>query len=70
MSVQCLKDTLEIIIDPLTDIINCPLMTSTYPLSWKLAEVIPLHKDGDPDNARNNRPVYHYFRVCQKFAIK
>jgi hypothetical protein len=30
VSVQCFKDTLEIIIDPLTDIINCSLMTSTY----------------------------------------
>jgi hypothetical protein len=57
VSVQCFKDTLEIIIDPLTDIINCSLTMSTYPLSWKLAEVIPSHKDGDADNAPNNRSV-------------
>ena len=57
LGVQCFKDTPEIIIDPVTDIINCSLMTSTYPMSWKMAVVIPLHKDGDPDNASNNRPV-------------
>ena len=72
VSVQCFKDTLEIIIDPLTDIINCSLMTSTYPLSWKLAEVIPLHKDGDPDNAPNNRPVSllsSLSKICDKVAL-
>ena len=71
MSLQCLKDTLEIIIDPPTDIINCSLMTPTYPLSWKLAEVIPLHKDGDPDIAPNNRPVSllsSLSKICDKVA--
>ena len=47
VSVQCFKDTLEIIIDPVTDIINC----------LQLAEVIPLHKDGDPDHPSNNTSV-------------
>ena len=70
---QCLKDTLEIIIDPLTDIIKCSLMTSRYPLSWKLAEVIPyLHKDGDPDIAPNNRSVSllsSLSKICDKVAL-
>ena len=69
---QCLKDTLEIIIDPLTDIINCSLRTSTYPTSWKQAEVIPLHKDGDPDNASNNRPVSllsNLSKICDKIVL-
>ena len=69
---QCLKDTLETIIDPVTDIINCSLMTSTYPTSWKLAEVIPLHKDGDPDNASNNRPVSllsNLSKICDKIVL-
>ena len=57
VSMQRFKNTLEIIIDPVTDIMNCSLMTSTYLMCWKLAEVIPLHKDGDPDNPSNNRPV-------------
>ena len=32
-------------------------MTSTYPSIWKLAEVIPLHKEGDHEVASNNRPI-------------
>jgi retron-type reverse transcriptase len=47
-------------------------MTSTYPLSWKLAEVIPLHKGGDPDNAPNNRPVsllLSLSKICDKVAL-
>ena len=72
VSVQCFKDTLEIIIGPVTDIINCSLMTSTYPISWKLAEVIPLHKDGDPDDASNNRPVSllsSLSKICDKVVL-
>ena len=53
----CLKDTLEIIIDTLADIVNCSFMTSTYPMRRKLAEIIPSHKDSDRDNPSNNRPV-------------
>ena len=72
VSMQCLKDTLKTIIDPLTDIINCSLMTSTYPTSWKLAEVITLHKDGDTDNASNNRPVSllaNLSKICDKIVV-
>jgi hypothetical protein len=47
-------------------------MTSTYPLSWKLAEVIPLQKDGDPDNSPNNRQVSllsSLLKICDKVAL-
>ena len=56
----------------MTDIINCSLLTSTYPLSWKLAGDIPLHKDGDPDNAPNDRPVSllsSLSKICDKVAL-
>ena len=33
VSMQCLKDTQETIIDPIIDTINCSLVTSTYPTS-------------------------------------
>ena len=47
-------------------------MTSTYPMSWKLAEVIPLQKDGDSDNALNNQPVSllpSLSKICDKVAL-
>ena len=33
------------------------MMTSTYPAMWKIAEVVPLHKEGDSEMASNNRPI-------------
>ena len=57
ISFRFLKDSLEVILHPLTDIINCSLRSSKYPLTWKLAEVIPIHKDGDHEVASNNRPI-------------
>ncbi len=47
-----LKDSLYVIVHLLTDIINCSLKTSKYPSTWKLVEVIPIHKDGDHERSR------------------
>ena len=60
------------ILDPVTDIINCSLMTSTYPSMWKIAEVVPLHKEGDPEIASNNRPISLLSclsKICDKVAL-
>ena len=56
-------------------LLNCQAgfaTASTYPISWKLAEVIPLHKDGDPDDASNNRPVSllsSLSKICDKVVL-
>ena len=52
-----LKDCRPVILGPLTDIINCSILTSTFPDNWKEAEVIPILKDGDHEKAANNRPL-------------
>jgi hypothetical protein len=36
INIQFIKDSLEVILDPVTDIINCSLTTSTYPSKWKM----------------------------------
>ncbi len=72
IGIQCIKDTLDVILDPLTNIINCSLMTSTYPSIWKLAEVIPLHKEGDHEVASNNRPISllaTLSKICDKVVL-
>ena len=54
-------------LDPITDIINCSLMTSTYPTVWKMAEVIPL-----PEVAQNNRPISLLSclsKICDKVVL-
>ena len=41
----------------LTLIVNCSLLSSVFPATWKTSEVVPLPKDGDLEIANNNRPV-------------
>ena len=45
-----LKDCLPVVLGPITNI-NCSFATSTFPDDMKLAEVIPLLKDGDHEVA-------------------
>jgi hypothetical protein len=47
-------------------------MSSTYPDVWKLAEVIPLLKEGDREVAFNNRPLSVLAiasKICEKMAL-
>ncbi len=39
---------------------------------WKIAEVVPLHKEGDPEIASNNRPISLLpclSKICDKVAL-
>ena len=58
VSMNVLKDCLPVVLGPITNIINCSFATSVFPDEWKLAEVIPILKDGDHEVASNNRPLY------------
>jgi hypothetical protein len=72
MGFRYLKDSLDVILYPLTDIINCSLRSSKYPSTWKLAEVVPIHKDGDHEAASNNCPISHLAalsKVCDKVVL-
>ena len=47
-------------------------MTSTYPTVWKMAEVIPLYKEGDPEVVQNNRPISLLSclsKICDKVVL-
>ena len=70
---RIIKDSLPIILGPLTEIINCSLRTSTFPTAWKKAEVIPIHKEGDHEIASNNRPISLLAvasKVCEKIVLE
>ena len=69
---RVLKDSLSVILGPLTEIINCSLATSTFPDAWKAAEVIPLLKEGDHNVASNNRPLSLLpvaSKVCERIVL-
>ena len=54
---KILKLSAEIIISPLTHIINLSLKHGTFPDKIKLAHVIPLFKKNDPTVCSNYRPI-------------
>ena len=62
-----IKDALPCILPALTDIVNHSLLSSVFPASWKISEVVPLPKDGDHELAKNNRPV-SCFQLCQRYV--
>ena len=67
-----LKDCLDVILGPLTDIINCSILTSSFPAKWKEAEVVPILKDGDHEVAANNRPISLLpiaSKVCERIVL-
>ena len=72
VSARILKDCLPVILGPLNEIINCSILTSTFPPKWKQAEVIPILKDGDHEEAANNRPLSLLpvaSKVCEKIIL-
>ena len=72
VSARILKDYLSVILGPLTEIINCSILTSTFPAKWKQAEVIPILKDSDHEEAANNRSLSLLAvasKVCEKIIL-
>ena len=54
---EILKIGSEVLVVPLTYIVNCSITTGKYPSIWKIAKVIALHKKGDKKTLKNYRPV-------------
>ena len=54
---------------PLKIIFRTILLTSTYPDTWKLANVTPIFKKGDKQNIKNYRPI-SLLPICGKFFEK
>ena len=72
VSMRVLKDCLPVVFGPITNIINCSFVTSTFPDDMKLAEVIPLLKDGDHEVASNNRPLSllnTVSKICERAVL-
>ena len=55
--VSVIKDCLPSILPTITSLINCSFEKSVFPCAWKKAEVVPHLKEGDHEEANNNRPI-------------
>ena len=69
---RVIKDSAPVTIPSITSIINTSLITSTFPENWKIADVSPILKEGDFEEAGNNRPISLLpilSKVCKKAAL-
>ena len=57
LSSQILKDAFSALVPELTFLLNLSLTTNVIPQAWKVAKVVPLPKDGNPDSVNKWRPI-------------
>ena len=57
ISNRMLKETAEVMAAPLSDLFNKSMQTSRFPLTWKRANVAPIHKKSDRQVKENYRPI-------------
>ena len=55
--IRVIKDCLNPIAHPITSIVNASFQNCVFPSKWKTAEVTPILKEGDHEQANNNRPI-------------
>ena len=60
-----LKNCAHIVAWPLTIIYRKSLTESALPVDWKLANVVPIFKKGNKNEASNYRPVSLTFVICK-----
>lgn len=57
ITAKILKKVCDEVKEPLTTLINTSISTGTFPSLLKLATVIPIYKNGDPQDIKNYRPI-------------
>ena len=69
---RVIKEAAPVIIPQVTSVIDSSFKTSVFPSAWKTAEVLPILKEGDHEEACNNRPISLLpilSKVCEKVAL-
>jgi hypothetical protein len=69
---RVIKDSLPAILPTITSIFNASLTSAVFPSGWKMAEITPILKGGDHEQANNNRPISllpMLSKVCEKVAL-
>ena len=57
ISARVLKDSCESIAPVISRLVNNSFKMAAFPKAWKIAEVIPIHKEGNSEEPANNRPI-------------
>ena len=57
VSARVLKDSFLVLVPQLLHMYHQCLRLNIFPDSWKLTDIIPLHKPGDPMDENNLRPI-------------
>ena len=68
---KTLKDSLPVIAPVITSLINNSFLSSSFPLPWKKAEIVPILKSGDSEEPANTRPISLLpilSKVCERAA--
>ena len=54
---RIIKLSIDIIVEPLTEIINVSLVSGCFPDTLKIAKFLPVFKTGGPEKLKNYRPI-------------
>ena len=57
LSLRVLKDAFMVMLPRLVYMYTLSFSTGTFPDAWKIANVVPLKKGGDPTDVSNLRPI-------------
>lgn len=57
ISASFLKETAEVIADPLSRLFNKSLQTGMFPADWKWCKISPVRKGGSTDDPSNFCPI-------------
>lgn len=69
---RVLKENLPTIVPCITSIINASFESGVFSASWKTAEVFPILKNGDHEEANNYRPISLLpilSKICERVAL-
>ena len=63
-----IKLSIDIIVEPLTEIINLSLVSGCFPYTLKMAKVLPIFKTGDPEELKIIGP-FPFFQLFLNFSV-